>query len=171
MPASITDLVTAIQNGVTAANNLNALLTNATLNSSSLRVTFSSSLVFPTSPITNSLAADIPLNNTAQYFHGPVVTQGSSGTWFVSGTVTLRDTAGAANFNCVLWDGTNVIASGAVYAPVAGANAVVALSGYIVSPTGNLKISVQDVTSVSGLIKYNISANAHDSTITAYRIA
>src|SRR2546426_953355 len=38
-------------------------------------------------PITNSLGADVALNNTANYFDGPSVAQGTSGTWFASGTV------------------------------------------------------------------------------------
>ena len=62
-------------------------------------------------PITNSLAADVLLNSIANYFDGPTVAQGTVGTWFASGTVTVLDTAGAAAFDAKLWDGTTVIAS------------------------------------------------------------
>lgn len=60
-------------------------------------------------PLSNSLGADVPLNNTANYFDGPSVAQGTSGTWFASGTVTCKDTAGASFF-AKLWDGASVLA-------------------------------------------------------------
>jgi hypothetical protein len=62
--------------------------------------------------LTNSLGADVALNNTANYFDGPSVAQGSTGTWFGTGTMTLTDSGGAQNFYCKLWDGTTVMASG-----------------------------------------------------------
>jgi hypothetical protein len=122
-------------------------------------------------PVTASLSANVTMNNTSTYFDGPSVAQGTSGTWFVSGTVTCSDTAGAANFVAKLWDGTTVIASAAFRSEVANGGAVCSLSGYITSPAGNLKISCKDGTSTSGLIIYNYSLNAKDSTITAIRIA
>lgn len=62
------------------------------------------------SSLTNSLGADVLLNNTANYFDGPSIAQCSTGTWFASGTVTLNDSATAV-MQCKLWDGTTVIAS------------------------------------------------------------
>lgn len=120
-------------------------------------------------PITNSLAADVLLNNTANYFDGPSVAQGSSGTWFVSGTVTVEDTAGIADFNAKLWDGTTVIASGRAF-QTGGQQITITLSGVITSPAGNLRISVNDPSSTSGKIQFNASGNSKDSTISAYRI-
>lgn len=123
------------------------------------------------SPITASLGADVALNNVANYFDGPSIAQGSTGTWFVSGTVTLRDNSGAANFDVRLWDGTTVVASSTVTTSGSGGRASVALSGYISSPAGNLRISCRDTSSTSGFIYANISSGGKDSTITAYRLA
>lgn len=120
--------------------------------------------------ITASLGADVSLNNTGSYFDGPSVAQGTSGTWFVSGSVTLVDTAGAATMNVKLWDGTTVVASSSINLISANARQCVALSGVITSPAGNLRISVNDATSTSGIIRFNSSANSKDSTITAARI-
>lgn len=123
-------------------------------------------------PIANSIGADVALNNVANYFDGPSVAQGTSGTWFVSGTVTVYDTAGSATFYAKLWDGTTVISSaiitayGAVSLPMS-----ISLSGYIASPAANLRISVRDITSTSGQIRFNATGNSKDSTITAIRIA
>lgn len=122
-------------------------------------------------PITNSLGADVALNNTANYFAGPSIAQGTSGTWFASGSVGLADTAGAATFDVKLWDGTTVIASGRFVSTAASTNIVCALSGYLASPAGNIRISVKDNTSTSGLIIFNGSGNSKDSTISAIRIA
>ena len=121
--------------------------------------------------LTSSLAADVALNNTANYFDGPSVAQGTSGTWFVSGTVTFWDTAGAANFDVKLWDGTNVIASAAANSNGPGVARTVALSGFLVSPAGNVRISVKDLNATTGVILFNQSGNSKDSTITAFRLA
>ena len=118
--------------------------------------------------ITNSLGADVALNNTSNYFDGPSVAQGTSGTWFASGTVTVLD-ASLAAFEVKLWDGTTVIAS-ALISQAAGLNGAVSLSGFITSPAGNIRISVKDQTTTAGNIKFNASGNSKDSTITAIRI-
>lgn len=122
-------------------------------------------------PITNSLSGDVSLSNTSNFFDGPSVAQGTAGTWFVSGTITLFDSVGGgANFNVKLWDGTTVIASSYAF-EAASAYGAISLSGYISSPAGNLRISVKDVTATSGKIIFNQSGNSKDSTITAIRIA
>jgi hypothetical protein len=126
---------------------------------------------FSMAPITNSLGADVALNNISNYFDGPSIAQGTSGTWFVSGTVCVTDTAGGASHFVKLWDGTTVIASARVNTPSASITSVVALSGYLASPAGNLRISVRDTTSTSGKIIFNESGNSKDSTISAIRIA
>jgi hypothetical protein len=123
------------------------------------------------SPITNSLSGDVALNNTANYFDGPSVAQGSSGTWFVSGTVTVQDSAGVAQFAAKLWDGTTVISSAYVYQDSTNGWRTISLSGYLAAPAGNLRISVKDLVSTSGKILFNASGNSKDSTITAIRIA
>ena len=120
------------------------------------------------SQITNSLSGDVVLNNVSNYFVGPSVAQGSTGTWFVIGTVTCRDTS-AAGYLVKLWDGTTLIAS---CRATGGANfdVAISLSGFIVGPVGNLRISVRDESNATGVIAYNSSGNAKDSTITAFRI-
>lgn len=119
--------------------------------------------------ITNSIGADVALNNTANYFDGPSVAQGTTGTWFVSGTVSLLDT-GNASFLCKLWDGTTVIASSETSQTAAFIGSV-SLSGVITSPAANLRISVRDINTTAGKILFNQTGNSKDSTITAVRIA
>ena len=122
-------------------------------------------------PITNSLSGDVALNNTANFFTGPTIAQGTSGTWFVSGTVTVIDTAGAATFHAKLWDGTTVVASAALYVSAANVSGAIAISGYISSPAGNLRISVKDITSTSGAIQSDAGSMTKSSTLSAIRIA
>jgi hypothetical protein len=122
------------------------------------------------SSATNSLGANVLLNNTANYFDGPSVAQGTTGTWFASGAVTLQDTAAAANFQCKLWDGTTVIASALVSTLAANGVNAAALSGTITSPAANIRISCKDISTTSGSMLFNATANSKDSTVTAFRI-
>lgn len=146
--------------GNTGAFTLGTGLTNST---NDLRVSLSTA--------TNVLSGDVALNNTANYFDGPSMAQGTSGTWSVSGSVVLLDaTAGGAVYFCKLWDGTTVIASTTVFA-VAGGHASLTLSGYLASPAANIKISCRDSTTVNGSIKFNSSGNSKDSSIFGTRIA
>lgn len=127
---------------------------------------------YHSSPLTNSLTADVVLSNTSNFFDGPTVAQGNVGTWFVSGTVTLEDVSGGseAQYYVELWDGHAAIASAVGTQSIASTNTAIALSGYISNPAGNLRLSAKDITSTSGAIRFNQSGNLHDSTITAYRI-
>lgn len=120
--------------------------------------------------LTNSLGADVALNNTANYFDGPSVAQGSTGTWFATGTVTLQDPAGAQNFYCKLWDGTTVMASGNAVSAAASARQTISLSGVLASPAGNLRISCRDPGATTGVMEFNRTGNSKDSTITVFRI-
>lgn len=124
-----------------------------------------------TDTASNSLGADVNLNNTGNYFDGPSVSLGA-GTWLLSGTVTVRDTAGAADFAAKLWDGSTVAASAESVTGSSSQHNTIALSA-VVSPTATTtyKISVKDTTSTSGLIKFNASGESKDSTLTAVRIA
>ena len=122
------------------------------------------------SQVTNSLGSDVNLNNTSNYFDGPSVAQGTSGVWFASGSVTVHDTAGLADFQAKLWDGTTVIASGSVRGSAANERKVIALSGFISSPAANIRISVKDASSTSGVMLFNQSGNSADSTVSAIRI-
>lgn len=122
------------------------------------------------SQITNSISGDVALNNTANYFDGPSVAQGTVGTWFASGSVTVDDTGGAANIYAKLWDGTTVIASGAVQLAASSQRRTISLSGFITSPAANIRISCRDANGTTGVILYNQSGESKDSTITAIRI-
>ena len=118
----------------------------------------------------NSIAGDVALNNTANYFTGPTIAQGASGVWFASGTVTLQAGALVNTFYVKLWDGTNLMAS-AVIILAATTYGTVSLSGFRASPAGNIRISVKDISGTDGLIIANASGEAKDSTLTVIRIA
>jgi hypothetical protein len=118
-----------------------------------------------------SLGADANMGSTGVYVDGPSIAQGATGTWWVSGSVTLLDTAALATFNCKLWDGTTVISSGAATTQAANLPYVMTLSGSLATPAGNLRISCADTNGVPvGRIKFNSSGNSKDSTISAFRI-
>lgn len=121
--------------------------------------------------ITNSLGADVALNNTANYFTGPTVAQGSTGTWFCSGTVTVKDSVGASsNFYAKLWDGTSVADATAITTGSAGNPSTMSVSGYLASPAGNIRISVRDLATATGVIMFNVTGESKDSTLSCFRV-
>lgn len=119
---------------------------------------------------TNSLGADVALNNTAAYFDGPSIAQGTSGTWYASGTVSLGVNAGDG-VDVKLWDGTTIISSMFVRAGTGAGATFAALSGVLSSPAGNIRISAKNITSTTGAISFNSTGNSKDSTLTVLRIA
>lgn len=120
--------------------------------------------------LTSSLGSNVALNSAGTYIDGPSVAQGTAGTWFASGTVTLNNTAGASNISCKLWDGTTVMASSKITNTVSSTSDwPMPLSGVITNPAGNIRISCADALT-SGLIIFNVSGQSKDSTITAMRI-
>ena len=128
---------------------------------------------FDADEITASLGANVAMTVTGTYYTGPSIAQGTSGTWLVSGNVTVQNTGGGDIVNVKLWDGTTVVASTRMHlVSVSGTYYGVAhLSGKIASPAGDLRISVSPVGRGDGEIAYNASGNSKDSTITAFRIA
>lgn len=119
---------------------------------------------------TNALSGDVTLNNTGTFFTGPTLSL-TPGTWFVSGGVTLVDTAGGASFLVKLWDGATVIDSRNVADGAGNVALTTFLCGYIVvASTVDVKISVKDGSSTSGKILYNATGEGKDSSITALRI-
>jgi hypothetical protein len=120
--------------------------------------------------ITNSLSSNVNLTSTSQYFDGPSVAQGSTGTWFASGTVTLNCGASADAYKVKLWDGTTVIASSFATGVAGGAFVSVSLSGYLSTPAGNIRMSVEPNQRVDGGISFNATGNSKDSTITVFRV-
>jgi hypothetical protein len=115
--------------------------------------------------------SDVTLNNTANFFDGPSVAQGTVGTWEVMAGVTVLDTAGSSNFLAKLWDGTTAVAGGG--GGSSGANGVVsiAMTGIISAPAASLKVSARDTGATTGAIKFNVSGASKDTWIVAKRIA
>jgi len=122
------------------------------------------------STVTNTIGADVALNNTGSYFDGPTVAQGTSGTWLATGTVTFLDTSAGANFAVKLGDGTTIIDSSAFTTSSANILGSISLSGILASPVANIRMSVRDLSTTSGVIKFNASGNGKDGTLTVIRI-
>lgn len=122
------------------------------------------------SSLTNQLAGNVAITANV-YATGPSVAQGSVGTWFASGTVTVIATGSTNAVTAKLWDGTTVIASGELV--VTGTDGFsIALSGVITSPAGNLRISATSNGGGNIVAAADInSAGNNASTITAIRIA
>jgi hypothetical protein len=112
----------------------------------------------------NTLAADVLLNNTGSYFDGPSMAQGTAGTWLAVGQVALQDTGGAANMKLRLWDGTtNIVAT---FQSIAVSSVVVVtLCGWIASPAGNIRISVNDGSATTGKILANADSSGSKSSV------
>ncbi|MGM4997853.1 beta strand repeat-containing protein [Tardiphaga sp. 538_B7_N1_4] len=146
--------------GNTGAFTLGIGLTNAV---NDIRVSLSTA--------TALLGADVPMSVAGTYYDGPSIAQGTSGTWLVTGTVTITDTGTTPAFNIKLWDGTTVIASTKTINPIAGVAVSATLSGIKSSPAGNLRISVAAVGSTTGKILFNASGAGGDGSISAIRIA
>lgn len=121
------------------------------------------------SSLTNSLGSNVALGSINTYGNGPAVAQGTSGTWYASGTITYTNSS-AEEVDVKLWDGTTVIASAASNC-IAGGRVTISVSGRIPNPAGNIRIDVKSLTTATGVIEFNRSGNSKDSTITAIRIA
>jgi hypothetical protein len=132
--------------------------------------TSGSNIALSASTATNSLSSDVNLTNTSTFFDGPSCGQGTAGTWYASGTVTIASSSSADTIIAKLWDGNTVIASAVINA-VANNFTAISLSGILASPSGNIKISVRDNSSTSGVMRFNASGAGRDSTLTCVRIA
>jgi hypothetical protein len=123
------------------------------------------------SVLTNSIPSNVSLNNISNYFDGPSVAQGSSGTWWAAGTVSVADSnASGGGIDCKLWDGTTVASSLFITTLPSGQASAVSLSGYLSNPAGNIRISCRDFVNTTGVMIANGSGNAKDSTISVHRI-
>lgn len=172
--ANIASLLTA-GTGIGISGTTNATITNNGVTSITAGAGISSTggsaptLSVNQSVLTSSLGSNTTIA-TGSFTDGPGIVTGASGTWWVSGSVTIGDSAGIAQIKCKLWDGATVIASGDGTVPSASTFVVIALSGYLASPASTIRISCQDVTSSSGFFSFNASGASKDSTISAHRI-
>ncbi|HZP77522.1 MAG TPA: hypothetical protein VFB45_15365 [Pseudolabrys sp.] len=123
-----------------------------------------------TATLTNSLGVQTATGAANNFTDGPSVAQGTIGTWFASGTVSLFDTSAAAGFACKLYDGTTVIASGGQTTTGANQIASISLSGPITSPAGNIRMACADGSSANGQMSSSTSGVAKASTVTAIRL-
>jgi hypothetical protein len=105
----------------------------------------------------NAITGNVSLNNAANYFDGPSMAQGTTGTWFASGQVLLNSSGGTNElFRCKLWDGTTIIASASVIYIAGNGPQSVSLAGYLAAPAGNIRISCRDTTSTNGTMNANV---------------
>jgi hypothetical protein len=152
----------------TLTNIANGSLTNSSTTVAGQTCTLGSACGLST--LTNSIGGNVAMNNTSNYFDGPSVAQGTSGTWLATGGVTLTDSSGGGNFYCKLWDGTTVIDSRAATLFAGSDYIQISLSGVLATPAANIKISCRDLAGTSGNIIANQSGNSKDSTITVVRV-
>lgn len=118
---------------------------------------------------TTSLGADVSLTSTSNYFDGPSLSLGA-GIWLLNGTVTVLDTVTNNNIRAKLWDGTTVVSSTSGLIIGTGNPVSIALSGIITNPVANAKISCKPANTTTGVMKFNITGESKDSTLTAVRI-
>lgn len=133
-------------------------------------ITGSGTCAISLTTVTNSLGANVLMNATGSYFTGPSTAQGTSGTWFASGTVTLSNTAGAASVFCRLSDGTTVFASAVATTSAINTLTTITLSGVLASPANNIRIECRDANTNTTSMIFNTSGNSKDSTLTVMRI-
>ena len=122
---------------------------------------------------TGSLGANQNMSSLGSYTDGPSAANGTTGTWFASGTITINDTsASAANFYCKLYDGGSKIAASAnvVHPAAANLRTTVSLSGTISAPAGNIRIACAPQDTTTGVMEFNRTGNSKDSTVTAFRL-
>ncbi len=119
--------------------------------------------------LTNSLGSNVALTSTSVYADGPSVAQGSSGVWYATGTAVFGGSA-VENVYAKLWDGTTVIASGSQTVVNASSQVSISLSGILVSPAGNIKISAVTQGTAGSSMLFNASGGSKDSTVTVVRI-
>lgn len=168
-----------LQRGASAwqAVTFKAVLDNkfGTSNGTLIKRGFSDWEAWSPSPVANSLGADVNLADMTLFYTGPTVAQGTTGTWFASGKVTVGGASLAAGdeFVVKLWDGTTVIDSTIVSyeGPNGTKSKAISLSGYLASPAGNIRVSVKCTTNTAVKILFNASGASKDSTLTAFRIS
>jgi len=121
------------------------------------------------SVLTNSLGSPVTMTTEGTYYDGPSVAQGTSGTWLAVGQVSVSGNAVGNYVTCKLWDGTTLIASAGIQ--TAGSNIdSMPLSGMLVNPAANIKISCEDSSANGGTINSSTGAESKASTLTVIQI-
>ena len=99
-----------------------------------------------------NVGSDVALTNANQFYDGPTVSL-VAGTWFVVGTVTLKNTGviTLAGATAKLWDGTTAESSGEADIPLANPSYIsITLSGIVV-PTGTTTYKISVACTVAGV--------------------
>jgi len=122
------------------------------------------------SPLANSLSGNVAISSAGTYADGPTVAQGTVGTWFASGSITVTSTTGPTNVYAKLWDGTTVMDSGNTVVTTAGLRTTISLSGFITSPSGNIRISAADPDGIPCTMEFNRTGTSKDCTVSVFRI-
>lgn len=117
---------------------------------------------------TNILGGDVACNNASNFFDGPSMAQGTSGTWWCSGTVSVGG-ASSSNIDVKLWDGTTIIASARAWFNAASTMAF-SLTGFLASPAANIRMSVRS-SATNASITFNTSGQSKDCSVFGLRIA
>lgn len=117
------------------------------------------------------LGADVTMGAVNTLFDGPFVSQGTSGTFLVVGTMSLKDTGAAAKFLARLTDGTSILAySGWVYTTGTGNSVQVTLAAIATNPAGNIKMQAYNATSANGKIVSNDTGGGKDTQLVVIKI-
>lgn len=126
---------------------------------------------------TTFLGADVPLNNTANFFDGP--NTGSIGAagekWLITANATMSDTAGAAVFGLAIHDGTNYIVgnNGSIHAANFPVNVSVSIVVTLAAATA-FALRARDASSTSGVLQTTSTGGAianKATSITAVRLS
>ena len=117
-----------------------------------------------------TLGANVTLNNTAAWFDGPSISQGTTGVFLVVAHVTLTNPTTNSNPSARLYDGTTVWASGRSSTWTAGGLICISISALVTNPAGNLRLQGNDPQFTNTIMSFNASGQSKDTMINAVRI-
>lgn len=143
-------------------------------------VSFASNTLLPGTSAGNAttfLAADVALNNTANFFSGPNTGSiGSSGqTWLLIGVADITDAAAGAAFEAAIFDGTNYIANSVSDGFAAGARVTITICAIVtLAGATTFTLRAKDRSGTTGfLLTSSVASGVTNkaTSITAMRIA
>lgn len=120
------------------------------------------------SNVTSTSTGSFTLSSSSAFTDTVFVTQGTTGVWYASGTVTILNSANADQPIAKLWDGTTEIASAQSRINVSTTYISISLSGIITNPAGNIRISGLSLN--SSVVVSTGAAGLKGSVLTAIRI-